>query len=818
MKKINIDREWELMKGEPSGIPGMQAEKRTVNLPHDYMIETDVSRESKNGADTGFFPGGKMTYTKYLEVPEEWKGKRVLASFDGCFGQTKVVVNGHVAGRHHYGYTPFQVDLSPFLKAGKRNRLSVTAATDAEPNSRWYSGGGLFRHVNLLVSPQVHLSPYALYAHVDHIVNGDAFVIVETTVENHTCEDRNLWVNLHICAEEDRNAVRGNGRVMLHIPAGEKSTARLQVMIENVVLWDIDQPYLYHISAELWDRDGMLDETDTLFGVRTITVDSKNGFMLNGRAIKLKGGCIHHDNGILGAVSLYDSEYRKVKLHKENGYNALRLAHNPVSEDMLEACDRLGMVVMEEAFDTWNMQKNCYDFTQYFAQEGRKELEAFLLRDRNHPSIAMWSIGNELPEQGGLSEGYRVSAELAALVRQLDPTRCVAGALCSFFNGLDDDDSAKFWKSLAEDAAKSGGMISNLDGSYGREIWNSYTECFAAPWDIVGYNYLNYHYEETGRLYPHRVIAATESKPREAEAYWRDVEKYPYLIGDFVWTSQDYIGEAGIGQVLYVEEGEKANAARAVNRAVFPWRTSGGGDFDLCGFEKPQLAYRRIIWGSKETYLFVRNPEHNGKTEVLGRYGWPDGLHTWTWPVAEGSQVCVEVYSGADEVELILNGRSLGRKPAGTCHHKGVFEVDYEKGILEAVSYTDGREVSRDILTSAGAPAGLRIAADSYSLRRTVLKADGQSLCYAVVEVVDREGNPVPYLEKTARAFVEGTASLAAFGTARPVTEENYTKGETTAYQGRMLAVVRAGYEKGEALLKVDMEGMPRAELRIQTV
>lgn len=556
------------------------------------------------------------------------------------------------------------------------------------------------------------------------------------------------------------------------------------------------------------DGNQVTDTAETIFGVREITVDAKYGFRLNGRSLKLKGGCIHSDNGILGAASFYDSEYRKVKLHKENGFNALRFAHNPVSSEMLEACDRLGMLVFDEAFDTWNMPKNFYDFSQFFQQEGMAELERFVKRDRNHPCVAIWSIGNELPEQGGLSDGYQTSAALAAKVRQLDSTRPVAGALCSFFNGLNDTDNGKFWQSLMQSAMASGGSISNLDSAFGRGVWNDYTEAFAAPWDIVGYNYLNYHYAETAELFPNRVILATESKPREVEQYWADVEKYPFLIGDFEWTSHDYLGEAGIGKVLHVEKDQVKQASQAMSYSQYPWRCAQAGDFDLCGFPKPQLAFKRIVWGSKETYIAVEDPRFYGKAELVGRYGWTDCAHSWTWPVEPGSPVEVEVYSSAEEVELILNGKSLGKAKA---KNTAMFTLTYEPGTLEAVSYTDGQEVSRDRLETYGTPVGLKLTPD-----KTVLAADGDSLCFVKVEAVDAEGNPIPYVEVEAAASVEGAAVLAAFGTGRACTEENYTAGKTTLYRGTALAILRSGVENGSVKLTVSGEGLAAAELEIR--
>lgn len=834
MERIQIDRSWEFRKGEPSGIPGMPAETKEVNLPHDFMIETEVTPDSVNGPNTGFYNGGTATYTKYIDIPEDWADKRILAAFDGVFGAARVIVNGHIMGRHHYGYTPFHVDLTKAVKPGKKNRLSVVVSNADEQNSRWYSGAGIYRPVNLLVAPKLHIAPDGIFAHTDHLVGEDAFVIVETTVENHTAEDRDVWVALEfrrLLETHERELsvekrVSACGAVKVHVPAGSSAAARTQIRVEQAAIWDIDTPNLYQITAKLAGKrpifqkscedtaggaglrmeiqEEVLDTESARFGIRTISVDSGNGFRLNGRSLKLKGGCIHHDNGILGAASYRDSEYRKVMLHKKNGYNALRFAHNPVSVHMLDACDRLGIVVIDEAFDVWNMPKNYYDFSQYFAQEWKQELTAFILRDRNHPSVVFWSVGNELPEQGGLSDGCQTSAMLAGFVRNLDGTRFVMGALCSLTHGLDDEDTGRFWQSLMTEVQKNGGVLNNLDGAFGREIWNDYTEGFVSSWDVVGYNYLNYHYAEAGELFPDRVICCTESKPREMEAYWDDVEKYPYLIGDFEWTSHDYIGEAGIGRKIYAAPEDAAKAAQMSYQIGYPWRLAGAGEFDLCGFEKPQLAYRRIIWGSDETFIACHNPEHYGKVEILGRYGWSDCANSWTWPAKEGAPVKVEVYSAAEEVELRLNGQSLGRQAAGKKNHfRALFELTYEKGTLEAISYTAGNEISRDLVKSAGKPAGIRIIPERIGNDGAYLPADGQSLLFARIEIVDEEGNYVPYAETELTARAEGAAVLAAFGSARPETEENYTAGRTAAYQGRALAILRAGYGPGDVTLTV---------------
>jgi len=811
MLRKNIDQGWEFINGKPSTIPGYGQTPKIVNLPHDFTIETDTFPEAPGGNLTGYYSGGIGTYTKMINIPEEIDGERFLIEFDGVYMNSTIILNGHVVKRQHYGYSPFHADLTSYLKPGKTNRLSVIVNNEAQPNSRWYAGGGIYRHVDLLTAPKIHLAPWSIYAYTSHIVKDTAFVVVETTIENHTSEDANLWVDINIEKESDGTDA-GTGRVKVHVPSGGKAVGQVKIAVENADIWDIDSPNLYEVTAKLSDKETVLDSDSTIFGIRTISVDTKNGFMLNGRTVNLKGGCVHHDNGILGAASFKDSEYRRMKIHKDNGFNAIRFAHNPMSRDMLDACDRLGLLVINEAFDVWTMEKNSHDYSQYFEQDWKKDMEAYILRDRNHPSVIMWSTGNEVPERGGLSNGYHWAAKLAAFVRELDPTRFVTNSLPSFFNGLDDDDQMKFFQDLMKNAKNVSGGITNLDGEFGKNIWGDYTEAFAAPLDVVGYNYLSHQYEPTLKNYPNRVICSTESKPMEMFDYWNDVERFSHLIGDFVWTSHDYLGEAGIGrQDHYDTPEETSEAYKTLHIAEFPWRTAAGADIDLCGFERPQLAYRRIVWGSNETYIASHNPLNHDKSEVLGRFGWPDVENSWSWQGCDGKPVKVDVYSRADEVELIINGKSLGRKEAGkTKRLTAQFELPYEPGTLIAVSYTNGVEVSSDTLISAGKPTSIRIVPD-----KKELSADGQSLIFAVIEVVDEEGRHVPTAEIKAKATVEGVATLQAFGTGRPKTTENYTKGEFTSYKGKLLAIVRAGYESGNSVLTVSMEGLQSAKVEI---
>lgn len=830
MKKTNLNLDWLFMNGEKSNIPMMPQQTKKVNLPHDFMVETDVAPDAPGKAESGFYKGSVGTYLKTITLTEEEMTDTMLLHFEGCFGKTRVLINGNPVGSHAYGYTPFTIDIRKFLQIGD-NEIQVIVHTDDDPNGRWYSGAGMYRGVNLLSAPAFHIAHDGIFVYTDHITNGDAFCKAEITVVNDMAKatgDAEGFLKLTV-SKKDTKEVVATRYQKIRLTAGTSQVVPQAFVIENAELWDTENPYLYEVKAQLSltstgnvhmsldNRQDLMAQTDyedeitTRFGVRTITADAKNGLLLNGKSIKLKGGCIHHDNGILGAASFYDAEYRKVKLHKDNGYNALRLAHNPQSEQILDICDELGMIVFDEAFDVWNLPKNSFDFSHQFAEDGIKEIEAMVRRDRNHPSIFFWSIGNELTEQGGMAAGYEVSAMLAKTVRNMDSTRLVSGALCSFFKGLDNEDNAAFWQTFRKEMPQ-GGSVINMDNSYGKKIWMEYTAPFVKDWDVVGYNYLNYHYETSHELFPDRVILCTESKPGQFEDYWSDVERLPYVIGDFLWTSMDYIGEAGIGKSIYCSEEEVPQMSRMLNYAAYPWRLAQAGDFDLCGNVRVQGRYHQIIWGANDTYIFAKDPKNNGKIALIGRYGWAEGGNHWSWNCENGTAVSVDVYSRAEEVELLLNGKSLGKKPAGAeCHFKAEFEVTYEAGTLTAISYQDGQEVSRDEVKTVGEPVGLKI-----TMEKNQIAADGESLAYGIVEIVDTEGNWVPTAEDTlAKVSVEGAASLAGFGTGRGQTEENYTKGEFTSFEGRWQVILRAGTEAGEAGVHVEAEGLGHAESRV---
>jgi len=542
------------------------------------------------------------------------------------------------------------------------------------------------------------------------------------------------------------------------------------------------------VRSELSLDGAVVDDAETPFGVRTFTVDPQNGFVLNGHPMKLRGGCIHHANGLLGAASFRDSERRKVRIHKEHGYNALRCAHNPPSRHLLDACDRAGMLVMDEAFDMWRTAKTVNDYHLHFEDWWERDLRAMVERDRNHPSIVFWSVGNEIPERDGSSDGAVWSRRLADAVRALDPTRPVTLAVCP----------------VSPDAAWEAGRPADESPEERAEAlfrhWGEKTAETLAPYDVVGYNYMHDRYERDGAHYPDRVLCGTESVAMDFDEVWDRVMRLPHVIGDFAWPSYDYLGEAGLGKALHGEAARAAIPRFMAHVSDYPWRLANCSDFDLCGFPRPQLDYRRIVWGSGETSVAVRHPAFHGQTELVSRWGWPECAAHWNWPGYEGRPVTVEVHSAAARVALCINGNWVGEAPAGKPNrYRATFETVYTPGSVLAVGMdADGNELSRRLLRTTGAPAGLRLTPE-----RATLEADGHALCHVLGEYVDAAGDRVPDYEARTDATVDGPATLAALGAARVSTEENYTTGTFTAYEGRLQAILRAGTASGRAVLTV---------------
>ncbi len=818
MIRKNIDLGWEL-SNSGRRMSHMAEAPLIVDLPHDWSIGTQTDPNSIGAGGNGYYNGASISYKKVLDIAPEWKGNRVLLELDGAYRNCEVSINGSVVKYHPYGYTAFFADITERVVYGGENLVEITVNNTALPNSRWYSGTGLYRHIDLLCLPRVGIAPWGVFAHTESIINEDVVLVVDVTAENHTgtAAQRTVRVTLKDAEEQ----VVNTALTQCWIPAGGENTAFVRMVVPNANLWDLDTPYLYTVEAELLDGDVVTNTITVSTGLRTVSVDAKNGFMLNGKTMKLKGGCIHHDSGILGSAAFDAAEFRKVKLHKDNGYNALRSAHNPPSRGLLEACDKLGVLVMNEAFDMWIAGKNTNDYHLDFQKWWETDIDSMVKRDRNHPSVIMWSIGNEIPEHDGSSDGWKWAQLLAARVRLNDNTRPVTSGVN---NVADTRSGMTFYREDIEDADKyipqqlkdspTVGFFNNANvRKYNLENFFEQTEGYVAPLDVVGYNYIDYLYEETIKRYPNRVLCGTESFPLEADLQWAYVKRFPQLIGDFTWTSYDYIGEAGLGRSMYLDP-KSTEAAPFMFGAGYPWRISYDADFDICGYERPQLAYRRIVWGSSETYLAVRDPKFHGWEEKISQWAWPLVHHNWSWPGREGMLTTLEVYSAAEEVELILNGVSLGKKPVGEANRfKATFTVTYAPGTLTAVSYSGGEEVSRNSLSTVGSPETIVLRPETHSL-----KADGQDLCYISVEVCDILGNRVPTAELLMTAEVSGEGVLQGFGSPKPDSTEVYTTGIFTTFEGRLMAVLRSGTSEGKVKLTVNCQELGTAEIVIPVV
>ena len=448
--------------------------------------------------------------------------------------------NGEKAAWHGYGYTSFLADATAFLKPGK-NIIAVRVNNSLQPNSRWYSGSGLYRGVKLLHAPKVHIVPDGIYTYTKEIAEGYAFLETMVEVQNDTTDNRMVEVEVVLVREGDANdAPVASAKRVIQVEASSRGTARQAITLKNPLLWDADTPNLYRVKVQVKDIGRYrthfekavvqtVDEASVLFGVRTITADAVRGLRINGKTVKLKGGCLHHDNGLLGAVSLYEAEARKVRKLKELGFNAIRTAHNPPSAVLIEACDRLGMYVFDEAFDAWGMAKRGGDYSQFFDADWKKDLTAFIKRDRPHPSVILWSTGNEIPERGGLNNGYSMATRLANAIRDLDASRPISNGICSFWSGLDDY--------MAEGKNQS----QNASDDSTENVWERYTEAFTNGLDIVGYNYMEDLYERDHELFPERVMLGSENFPKEIGYRWPLVERLPYVIGDFTWPAWDYL-------------------------------------------------------------------------------------------------------------------------------------------------------------------------------------------------------------------------------------------------------------------------------------
>ena len=787
--KTGFNDGWYFHLGEIPADGREETEWRQVTLPHDWSIEYPLHEKQPSGGGGGFAETGIGWYRKTFTVPEEWADQKIELQFDGVYMDSEILLNGDRVGGWGYGYSPFSADLTGKVKAGE-NLLLVRVDNSRQPNSRWYSGSGIYRNVYLAVTGFLHIATEGIFAHVTRpslreepladVPADSAGLTIRTEIQNETDAFRNVTVRHILLDAEGQKVVTAGAALQLEAHASGFCVAVPSV--PNPVLWTVENPYLYTIHTVMEEKGNVLDETDTRIGIRTAVFDSDRGFLLNGEQVKIKGMCLHHDCGLTGAVGYRETWFRRLKKLRDMGCNGIRCAHNPPSPEFLDLCDELGFLVMDEIFDEWLLtkdkrnnyysQQTAYGSAQFFSAHWRDDLGRMLRRDRNHPSVILWSIGNEIPEQGTL-DGVDIAKSLVEMCHEMDPTRMVTSA-CDCI------------------AASSGATL----------------HAFEEALDVVGYNYVDRwreraetQYDEDRRLFPGRRFVGTENasaggergiySPRDGirsdradytiwthrhEWLWRYMASRDFAAGDYLWTGIDYLGECG-----------------------WPRRGSSSGPIDSAGFPKDTYYYFRSIWNTKETTLHI--------------------VPHWNWPGKEGEYIPVIVYTNCDRVDLYINNRKVGTKACGAPYYGAVrswndprkettthdlhltFDVVYEPGVLRAVGYRNGTAVTEETVRTTGGPAALRAAADC-----SVMKVNGAA--HIEIEAVDAQGLFVPTAVPLIRCdIVSGPAKLVGMDAGDMCDLSLYSAPERRMFSGRLMAMIRAE-AAGEILVRFSSEGM----------
>lgn len=799
---------WKFIRDSLVGaeLPGFDDSKwMLVDLPHDYSMmhlpgtesEDQIGPFSKkspgNGNSNGQVLGGTGWYRKTFTIDKTDKGKTVILNFDGVYMETDVWVNGKKAAVHKYGYTPFWFDITSLLnKTGEENIIAVKVENEGR-NSRWYSGSGIYRNVHLTITQPLHVAVWGAKITTPEIHENSAIVEVEVTIQNDDDKEMAAQITIHLKDKNGKLADTVTENIMVEGNAENRFIKQIQV--KNPVLWSLESPNLYTAEIVIEVGNKIIDNYQQSFGIRSIDFSAEKGFLLNGKSLLLKGGCLHHDNGLLGAAAFDRAEIRKVEIMKANGFNAIRFSHNPPSESFLDACDQIGMLVIDEFSDMWEYYKNPQDYSVYFKEWWNKDLTAMILRDRNHPSVIMWSIGNEIYEQED-SARLRIGKQLADRVRALDNSRPVTMGVTGFFYP---------------------------DG------WETTTPVFDLL-DVCGYNYMLDEIETDHNKFPQRIIYTSESYAKDAYDYWQMAEKHSYVLGDFVWTAMDYFGEVSIGSTSY--EPSRTGETVSGNFAGFklpkginifdmqlrrpsnwPNYLAQCGDIDITGEKRAQMYYRDILWDNSLLELAVHEPIPEGMAENLGGWGWDREFQSWYWIGSEGVELPVRIFTKASQVKLELNGKVVGEKTlAEADKYIAEFKVAYEPGELKAFAIEDGKEIASKVLKTAGEPVAIKLIAD-----RTQISANRNDLSFVKIEIVDKNGEVVPLDSMPIKLTISGNGELAASGNANPADMESVNKPVVNSWKGRAQAVVRPFAKAGEIKLKAEAEGMTSGELNISS-
>lgn len=782
---------------------------KEITLPHDAMIETEAHKDSPNGGSTGFYDGGSYTYVKFLETKPGDNKKNIIIKFEGVYMNTFVYVNGQLAANRPYGYSQFYAEISHLLKDEGTNEIRVQVRNAAMANSRWYTGSGIYRDVYLLTSESTFLKPEGLKVDIEKADDSLATIKAVAEINNKDFASKELEVSFEVY--DNDNKLVASDKKFVYTKGNEERQAVSRMAVENPKLWSEETPYLYSIKVKLASQgtDDAIDSDESRFGIRTLSLDAHNGFRVNGKEVKLRGACIHHDSGLLGSKTYDDVEYRRVKLLKDAGFNAIRMSHQPAAEALLKACDELGMYVMDETFDMWTRAKSDYDYNLYFMDWWKKDVEAMVNKDYNHPSVVLYSIGNEIPEIG-TNQGSALAADISDLCHKLDGGRFTLASINGVFAA--GDAVGKITADVAGEVADTDDSVNvndfmtimdkYMDKIVVHDEISKVLEKACAATDIAGYNYMTARYALDAKNTPNRIMVGSETYPPEIVTNWREVEKFPQVIGDFTWTGWDYLGEAGVGIPAY-------NWGEGGFGAQFPAKLAYTGDIDITGFRRPLSYYRQIAFGMRKApYIAVQSPAHYGQNLIKTPWVMSDAISSWTFAGYENKSVVVEVYSDGEEVELFCNDKSLGRKTVEEQDkNRVVFETVYEPGTLKAVSYEAGKATGEYVLKTATGTPRLTAAFDSGCKQ----SADIQFISFTLT---DGEGNVFTDSDQLVTVDVEGNGELLAVGSANPKEQEAYGTNKVRTFNGRAVAIVKR--EPGAKLiLKAKTENGSKTEITL---
>jgi beta-galactosidase len=778
-EQIPLSLDWRFQKSDEANNKTFELDDsgwRKVNLPHDFSIEDDAKGASPfdpntlGGHDSGYIPGGTGWYRRHLSLDATTAKKVIFLEFEAVYMDADIWVNGEHIANHHYGYTPFDVDLTNKVRAG--DNVIAVRINHEDSSSRWYAGSGIIRPVLLKIYPAIHIDKDGPSIKTPVATSKKGEVHVSTSLVNTRSGTQVATLTTSVLDRQGKSIKKIKTRISLGANASQ--TVEQTLSINNPNLWNTETPYLYTLSQTLSFGEKEADERDTHFGIRTITADATNGLRINGERVLLRGGNIHHDNYMLGGAGIPRAEERKLEWMKNAGYNAVRSAHNPLSQASLNTADRLGLLVIDEAFDAWEIPKRPKDYARFFTTDWQQDIRSMIVSGRNHPSVIMWSIGNEIDEEDQ-PRGVELSTMLVNAVHSLDDTRPVTLAI------------AKHTEQVQQ---------------------------FMGPLDIAGYNYHYKEYEPDHQKYPKRLMFASESFSSKVFESWEPTKTMPWVLGDFVWTAVDYLGEASIGGTGFTKDWKVIGP--------YPWHLAWCGEIDAIGRLRPNAYYRQIVWGNSphKVAAFVRwpGPKHSiPDVREGGHLYWtsPDLHESWTWPGYEGKPVDVVVYSELPTVELFLNGQSLGKKSLGENDRKQVvFTIPYAAGALKAVGYEDGKPMAEWTLATAGAPAAIQLTAD-----RNSITANGMDLAYVTARLVDANGRVI-YNEQDDKKLtftVSGSGELAGAGNGKPFGTESFKSGIRTTFHGEAVAVVRSKTDIGSITVTVSAPGFATQQLTVNS-